>query len=289
MTATILLYANCQGDQMHGLTVRVHALRGEFTLQRIFLGSLGEFLREHGRADAEALLRSVRVVWEQSSQASPEERVALRELVPKAARWIRFPALTCSALWPFGASDTRPGGDELYPYSDILAARLWREMGGGEGRLDDFCDDTIFDRYMTLSARMMPDLNRVLERDLLQWQQRDRDSDIAMAGFLAERLRTQRLFYTAGRGSALPTAEILRRLVSDTVEDAAARDAAVAELDRLGAGYVGNDSISVPVHPLVAQRLGLSWYEPHARYTWNGHSWDLREWIIRCVRLCGYN
>ena len=289
MKAIILLYANCQGDQMHGLTARVQALREDFVLERIFLGSLGEFVQKHGRADAEARLRAVRVVWEQSSQASPEERVALRAMLPNAARWIRFPALTCSTLWPFGASDTRPGGGELYPYSDILAARLWREMGGSEGRLDDVSDDNIFERYMTLSAKMMPDLNRVLERDLLQWQQRDRDSDIAMTGFLAERLRGERLFYTVGRGSSRPTAEILRRLVSDTVEDASARNAAVAELDGLSQGYVGNDSISVPVHPLVAQRLGLSWYQTHALYRWSGHSWDLREWITRCVRLSDYN
>ena len=289
MKPTILLYANCQGDQMRTVTGRIRALRESCSLERVFLGALQEFIDERGRADAEMHLKTISVVWEQSSQANLDERIALRGLIPKSARWLRFPALTCSALWPFGASDTRPGGADLYPYSDILAARLWREMNGAGAALDDVDDDVIFDRYMEQSRKVMPNLDRGLERDILQWQQRDRDSDVTMTDFLVKHLRTNRLFYTAGRGTWLPTAEILRHLLHLTIDDVSLREQSMAELDCLSRSYIGNDSISVPIHPSVAQHLDLSWYNSTTLSTWCGHRWDFREWIIRCVRLSQYN
>ncbi len=281
----LLVYANCQGDEMHAMASRLEPLMAQYEVERVFLGDLSGFVARHGMTLARERLGRVRLVWEQSSQASPEERGAVRELVPRAARWLRFPALTCSALYPFSLSDTRPGGNALFPYSDMLAARLWRELGGADGGLSAVSDDEILDRYMTLSARMMPDLDRLLERDMLQWRQRDQDSDIAMTPFLSERLRAQQLFYTTGRGSWIPTADMLRRLVAESCDDPGVRQDAVIGSDRLSRNYVGNDGLSVPVHPLVAERLGLSWYEPDSLHAWGSFRFDFRDWIIRCTRL----
>ena len=281
----LLVYANCQGDEMHALASRLGHLAALYEVERVFLGTLPEFVTQHGDAAARARLGRVRMVWEQSSQAYQEERGQIRALIPRDARWLRFPALTCSALFPFSLSDNRPRGAALFPYSDMLAARLWREMGGPDGRLAAVSDDAIFDRYMALSTKMMPGLDRLLERDMLQWQQRDRDSDIPMAPFLSEHLRTQQLFYTTGRGSWIPTADMLRRLVGESCDDPELRRHAVAEGERLSRDYVGNDALSVPVHPMVAERLALSWYDPRSLHAWGGYRFDFRDWIIRCVRL----
>ena len=285
MTGTLLIYANCQADEMHSIVERTETVPSLFGLERIFLGALHEFVGRHGRAEAEARLRRVTVVWEQGSQASAEERALIRTVVPAGARWLRFPALTCSALWPFGTSDSRPGGDALYPYSDMLAARIWRDLGGAANGLDAIDDDALFDRYMTLSTARMPDLERVLERDLLQWQGRDADADIAMAAFLSGRLRQCRLFYTAGRGSWASTGEILRRLVEATIDTPGDRTRASAEVARMDADYVGNDTLSMPVHPLVAERLGLNWHAPDERQNWRSYRLDFREFIVHCMRL----
>ncbi len=285
MTGTLLIYANCQADEMLSVLERTETMPALFGMERIFLGALHEFVDRHGRAVAEDRLRRVSTVWEQGSQASVEERALIRAMVPAGARWLRFPALTCSALWPFGTSDSRPGGDALYPYSDLLAARIWRELGGTANALEAIDDDTLFDRYMALSAARMPDLERVLERDLLQWQGRDADADIAMADFLLGRLRQCRLFYTAGRGSWLSTGEILRRLVEASIDGTADRQRAAAEVAEMSRDYVGNDTLSMPLHPLVAERLRLDWWQPDDRQNWRSYRLDFREFIVHCMRL----
>lgn len=281
----LLIYANCQADEMLAFLQRSDAMTALMGMERIFLGALHEFIAQHGEAEARARLARVTIVWEQASQASQEERAHVRALVPQAARWLRFPALTCSALWPFATSDNRPGGDPLFPYSDRLAAQVWRQLGGHEQRLDEVDDDVLFDCYMELSIAKMPDPERMLELDLLSWQQRDVDADIPMAGFLLDRLRRTQLFYTAGRATWVPTGEMLRGLVEATIADAEVRCAVLADMQQMAAAYVGNDTLSMPIHPLVAERLGLEWHDAGALCRWRSYTLGFRDFMLRCIRL----
>ena len=280
----LLVYANCQGDEIDGLVRRLPTMSGLFDYERIFLGSLHEFIDAHGEAGARDRLNDVVAIWEQSSQASEQERVLIRDFVPRQARWLRFPALTCSTLWPFGVSDNRPCGYERYAYSDMLAMRVWRECGGPDGTIDSRSDEELFDRYMTQSSRMLPDLERTLERDMLQWTQRDRDCDLPMADFLHANLREQQLFYTVGRASWVANGEMTRQLVAATAPTES-RDDILGELAAASAGCLGNDTLSIPVHPMIIERLGLKWTNASAIWHWNSYEFDFRTWVLRCVRL----
>lgn len=282
---TLLIYANCQADEMMSFLQRSDPPLDLPGIERVFLGAIHDFVAIHGQAEAEARLRRVTIVWEQVSQASRDERALMRTLVPPTARWLRFPALSCSTLWPFASSDNRPSGNEFYPYSDMLAMRIWRNMGGADGHLATVDDQVLFDRYMELSAAKMPDLDRMLELDFDSWKQRDLDADVPMADFLLQRLTQVRLFYTAGRASWVPTTEILRCLIELTINDTKTRQNALEKIQSMGAAYVGNDTLSMPIHPVVAERLGLSWHRAADLHNWRSYQLNFQDFIIRCIRL----
>ena len=56
------------------------------------------------------------------------------------------------------------------------------------------------------------------------------------------------------------------------------------ETDFMLRDYRGQDTEMVPVHPLVAARLGLAWYEPDRTYRWHGHEWTFREYTLKYIR-----
>lgn len=283
---TILVYANCQGDELTEMLHRLAPIRAQFHITHIFLGALDEFL---ATPDAQAILASATLIWEQMSDAFTDERARLASHLPSTIRHLRFPAFTCSALYPFGASDPRqPGPDALFAYSDIICARLWREMGGPTGEMDQIPDATILARYAELSVRMLPDLDRVLDRDILQWRTRDEHCDIKMADFMANALRHTRLFYTAGRPSWAIMGRVLRQLLALSFDNPALWLAALRALDPLDRSYRGNDSLTAPIHPEVARRLNLLWFDPAETGRWLGHQWTFDQFILRCARLLPY-
>ena len=283
---TILVYANCQGDELTEMLNRLAPIRAHFHIAHIFLGALDEFLTT---PDAQTTLASAAILWEQMSDAATEERPRLASHLPSTIRHLRFPAFTCSTLYPFGASDPRqPGPDALFAYSDIICARLWREMGGATGEMDQVPDATILARYAELSIRMLPDLNRVLDRDILQWRARDQQCDVKMADFMAQSLRHVRLFYTAGRPTWMIMGRVLRQLLALSLDDPALWLTTLRALDRLDHGYRGNDSLSAPIHPEVARRLDLLWYNPAETSRWLGHQWTFDQFVLRCARLLPY-
>jgi hypothetical protein len=56
------------------------------------------------------------------------------------------------------------------------------------------------------------------------------------------------------------------------------------ETDFLLRHHVGQDPEVVPLHPLVAERLDIKYYDPAALYRWRGHEWTFREYILKYIR-----
>ena len=56
------------------------------------------------------------------------------------------------------------------------------------------------------------------------------------------------------------------------------------ETDFLLRHYRGQDVEMMPIHPLVAERLGLTWYDPDQRYRWHGHEWTFRDYLLKYIR-----
>jgi hypothetical protein len=55
------------------------------------------------------------------------------------------------------------------------------------------------------------------------------------------------------------------------------------ELDFLLTGYLGRRE-ELPIHPQVAQRLGLAWWHPGMRYRWQGNRWTFEDYVLRTIR-----
>lgn len=279
----LLIYSNCQADHIAKLLESIEPLTSEISVKYLFIHSLEDPGHGWDTYD-ENYMEGVCWVWEQVSEAFPLLRTELHRRLPPHVRRIRFPAFTAGMIWPFAAADQRPSKRNLYLYGDSIAHRLGRQIAG-----KTVSDDDIFDQYMEMSAKRIVDLDRRLELEIDNWRKRDLDSDIVFADYVLENFRKVQLFYEPTRVTQNLVHRLTQSLLWETFGSQWTNMPRVAErVTRLLRDYVGYDTISRPVHPLVAEKLKLEWYDPNALYRWFAHDWTFREWIVRCTRLTPY-
>jgi hypothetical protein len=226
----------------------------------------------------------VTCVWEQVSEAFPKVREEFHRRLPKGVRRILFPAFTAGMMWPFAGPDPRPSERRLYLYGDSIAARLGMQLSETQ-----VTDDELFSRYMELSHKRMPDLERLMELELRKWQQRDSESDVSVAPFLLNNYQHVQLFYERARITQYPLIHITLRLLEESIDAGMGAKAEILDDAAHQLKYHrGVDTFSQPIHPYVADKLGLKWYDPNATYRWFMHNWTFREWVVRCTRLAPY-
>ncbi len=283
MTAkpSLLVYGNCQAEHLAQIARQLPAVAARFRIKVIAPHTMTE-------ADWEtkfdpAFFADVRVVWNQVESGEPTfHRRMLNERLPPNCQTVKFPPLVLLCVWPFTGSDPRiaQAKDYVYAWPDSIAASLAPSVTG-----ENPADDVLFETYMRLSADRMPDLERRLRLDATRARVADDLADIAMWDWVEERFRTQQLFHTSTHLTALPFAHLLPRLLALT-GDLHPHQIATAQRDAafLLRGHHGQDIETVPVHPLVGERLGLTWFDPDARYNWRAHAWTFREYILKYIR-----
>jgi hypothetical protein len=278
-----LIYANCQAAAFAALLPRIQKLSEQLCVRYIFSHLLEE--PGHGWETYPATyMDGVTCVWEQVSEAFPRVREEFHRRLPKGIRRVRFPAFSAGMLWPFAGPDPRPSRRRLYLYGDSVAARLGMQLAGKQ-----VTDDEIFSRYMDMSHKRMPDLDRLLELEVALWQKRDRESDISVASYLLENYQSIQLFYERARITQHPLIHITMKLLDETMDGGISNKAEILEDVALQLRYHrGVDTFSQPIHPSVADKFQLKWYDPDATYSWFMHDWIFREWVVRCVRLAPY-
>ena len=189
--------------------------------------------------------------------------------------------MSALCLWPFAGNDPRLANDpKRYPWPDAIGAVLATE---------NMPDDALFEKYLSVSTDRMPDLDRRVRLDLTRWKAADAVADVQAADWVAQHLATARLFHASGHITAEPTRFLMRQLLSRTkvVGDRLA-GTAVQETELLLRYHQGQDFESVPIHPLVGERLKLRFYHPEARYRWHGHEWTFRQYILHYIRWADY-
>lgn len=280
VNGSILIYANCQGDELTRTGRFMPSLTGRIGFKWIplHLVTREDWVTRYG-AD---FMADVVVLWEQV-EAGPvsEYRQELHRRLPSGCQVVRFPPYNALCLWPFSGNDPRLAADPTrYPWSDSIAASLATE---------DLPDDALFERYMQITTQRMPDLERRLRMDVARWQAADALSDIQSATWVEEHFRDMKLFHTAGHLTAAPIARMFRQLLErTTIVPRGELTRLRGEIDTLLRFHDGQDFESVPIHPLVAERLGLRFYDPEARYRWHAHEWTFREYILRYARWAPY-
>ncbi|HTW69494.1 MAG TPA: WcbI family polysaccharide biosynthesis putative acetyltransferase [Acetobacteraceae bacterium] len=280
MTPCILIYANCQGEELMvtGRFMPILAGRVTFKWIPLHLVASGDWSMRYGPE----FMADVTVLWEQVETGPPSaHRQALHRQLPAACQIVRFPPLNALCLWPFAGNDPRLAADPArYPWPDSVAASL---------AAGDQPDEVLFQRYMTITTERMPDLERRLRMDVARWRAVDEESDVRIAGWAERQFREVKLFHAAGHLTAAPIAFLLWQLLErTTILPNQILPAAHAEIDTLLRHHQGQDFESVPIHPLVAERLGLRFYDPNTLYRWHSHEWTLREYILHYIHWAPY-
>ncbi|MBV9735904.1 MAG: hypothetical protein JO209_08335 [Acidisphaera sp.] len=283
----MLIYSNCQGEELHRLATRIQSLQQRFEFKLILYHALGES-EAHWRPYGEAFMRNVDIVWEQIGPDYVEERAEFHARRPAGARVITFPSFSMLSLWPLAGSDPRTRREPRYPdgrylQPDFVAAEL-----GVDPDILAGSDDAIFQRYMAISAERMPNLDRRLGLDVAKWRQRDSQSDIPVTDFLMDRFRRCQLFHGLDHLTGEPLGVILKGLCERTFAGLADLDRINQDIEAMLEFYVGADYLQTPVHPQVARHFGLEWYDPQATYRYYANEWTYRDYIVRLVRNAPY-
>lgn len=226
-------------------------------------------------------LQSATMCWEQSGGDPAAEWSALRGLLPADCDRRRFATPRMTALWPFLGSDPRlvPEGDRYpngrYPFGDRIGASLAALQ---------LPDDIKQLSYQAMAEKEMPDLDALLAADRAAWLRLDAAHDVKVADFIVENFRRYRLFFAP----LFPTGELLRHMVvqllaGSPIELLCNPAQLRQELDFLLTGYLGRRE-ELPIHPHVARRFGLVWWQPGMRYRWFGNRWTFEEYAPRYIR-----
>ena len=280
MTGSILIYANCQGEELQVTGRYVQSLTGVVDFKWIPLHLVNEADWEN--LYDEAFFADVTTAWEQVEGGAPSEhRQRFQERLPAGCPVVRFPPFSATFLWPFAGNDPRLAADpQRYPWPDSVAAQLVNE------RLPD---DALFDKYMQITAERMPDLNRRLRMDMARWKASDAASDIHLADWVEAHFRSVNLFHTSGHITAVAVGYLMKQLLSRTpAVPKSLQRLAAADVDLLMRFHAGQDFETVPIHPLVAERLDLRFYDPNATWRWHSHRWTMRQYILHYIRWDEY-
>ena len=289
--ARLVIGANCQGQEMAEVLGRIPSFAERFDVIHVGYHTLDR--AEAGWDSYPDFGDAPAVLWEQVfDNAFVEERAALRGRMPEGTPVLRFPPQNITALWPFEALDPRKGrtGDEEYPEGERyrLGDRI-AMMLSVEGEAIALPDDALFDLYLERCAAELPRLDRRLGFDIARAEARDRDSDIALAPFVAGRFREERLFHDYMHITAPLLREILRQMLEASagpLEIDAAQ--AHAEVCTLTEAYRGQHFAQIPVNPLVARHFGLRWHDPAERVLVNASALSFRDYIVDYIRWRPY-
>lgn len=289
--ARLVIGANCQGQEMAEVLGRIPSFAERFDVIHVGYHMLDR--AEAGWDSYPDFSDAPAVLWEQVfDNAFVEERAALRSRMPEGTPVLRFPPQNITALWPFEALDPRKGGtgDEEYPEGERyrLGDRI-AMMLSVEGEAIALPDDALFDLYLERCAAELPRLDRRLGFDIARAEARDRDSDIALAPFVAGRFREERLFHDYMHITAPLLREILRQMLEASagpLEIDAAQ--AHAEVCTLTEAYRGQHFAQIPVNPLVARHFGLRWHDPAERVLVNASALSFRDYIVDYIRWRPY-
>ena len=289
--ARLVIGANCQGQEMAEVLGRIPSFAERFDVIHVGYHTLDR--AEAGWDSYPDFRDAPAMLWEQVfDNAFVEERAALRGRMPAGTPVLRFPPQNITALWPFEALDPRKGGagDEDYPDGERyrLGDRI-AMMLSVDAEATALPDDALFDLYLERCAAELPRLDRRLGFDLARAEARDKDSDIALAPFVAGRFREERLFHDFMHVTRPLLCEILRQMLEASAGlleiDAARADDEVRALTET---YRGQHFAQIPVNPLVARHFGLRWHDPAERVLVNASALSFRDYIVDYIRWRPY-
>ena len=180
-------------------------------------------------------------------------------------------------MWPFDHYNG-PGDKEAYErewpnltflYQDGLLARLRREIPDPQQRLE---------AYRSLSVDGIINYVRLHDFERRRLIAMDRQFGFEIGNYILENFRNRRLFYTTNHPNGRIAAMLMQYLLNHLGIDAPYR--ATASLDHL-------NRLQVPVHPKVAEALGVKWAGKNTRYLYGGQRVTWETYVRRYINHYG--
>jgi hypothetical protein len=194
---------------------------------------------------------------------------------------VQFPRLRLTVFWPPLPADPRnrsipvrshPAG--LYPWSDHFCEALSHETAP---------DDELVSRYVERSGAAMPDLAQLLASDLAAIEANGDAVTVAVCRFIRDNVRRERLFYMPDAPAGRLIVVLAEQLLTATLPPSEL-EPALRELSDLVEGFLGDTRRQIPVHPVVAQRLGLEWYRDDIEYGYGMTTWTFRAFTLDRIK-----
>jgi hypothetical protein len=266
----VLIVGNCQAQTIHEALVRSGEFDDRLDLKYHFV-ALQQNLHELGKSEVEnsdiVLVQDIRD-W---------EHYPLKDHIRAEARIVKFPLLHFASLWPFDHYNG-PGDKEAYErewpnltflYHDGLLARLRKQIPDPEQRLI---------AYRTLSVDGIINFTRLHDFEKRRLAAMDKHFGCEIGRFILENFHRRKLFYTTNH----PNGQIIGMLMQYLLRQ--------LQMDR---GYRPNSSLDhlrrlqVPVHPKVAQALGVVWANERTKYLYGGEEITWETYVRRYIEHYG--
>lgn len=266
----LLVFGNCQGSLL-AEALRNHAgFARHFAIKHHYM-ELPPNLHEQGRRDlAESdmlLIQDIRE-WDQ---------YPLRADVPADLPTLRYPCVRFASPWPFDAfngPDDRVARNRDYPnfeftYFDGLLSRLRKEIPDQEQR---------FQAYRSLDIERVIDVNRLHRFEQTRLEEMDRRFGGGIGAYILDRHKTKQVFYT----TAHPNGQILKTLVQTV-----AKKLGVSLRFWLPGSLDSLRRLQIPIHPLIAARLGMGWANADRKYLVKGEWISWEDYVRRYIAYYG--
>lgn len=274
---TIVVYGTCQAAVLAEMLASLDDLNDDYRF--VFAANHAFPGEAQPRPVPDAYLRDVALLLEQPGRENDPALLALKARLPAACPVIRYPTFWMSSLWPFECPEPRKPHDPAYlwgryPHGDIIGLEIART--GLRGPL-------AVAAYLDLSARKMPDLQRRLERDLDRMRADDRRCDVRLGDYVEATFLREQLFWTFGHVSQAGMAEMARRVATVARPILGGNDERATACLATAKGPEVMEAMQLPIHPLVAERLGLAYGTPDQVYRWYSQDWTFFEYIERYI------
>lgn len=255
-----IVHANCQGEPLANLLLKSPDFRRRYRV-RIYTN----YTREPIPADE---LSSCGLLLHQHLDEKWGELAssALRERIPDQAVSLCIPNMFFKGYWPLWSGE--PGFD----YRDILLDRL---LDKGLGRTETL------HLYLNTGLALKYDIEKLIEESLRHEKKKEGQTPVKYLDLILEGQKSKMLFNTVNH----PGPELMAHAARGTLK-ALGLDESEVEKQKTEDFF---PEIKLPIHPLVAGRLGLDFAGPDTRYEVYGKKRTFAEYAEAYVdcRLLG--
>jgi len=242
-----VVVSNCHGKAIRATFAEVPAFEERYLV-------VGVYNRDAATIP-KAITEIADVLIFQATTWSQVSEDALVKGLSSAVQVIRFPAAMLSALWPYytrAPSKTDESGRPVYRYAygdRFIDQRVKLGMA----------PDAIVAEYMSRDVPSDVNLLRLMEIESAKEHEKERQCEIRVRGFIEDNFHRIPVFHTPNH----PTQPVINHMANQIARHL---DLAVDPETLSRAEYPETSATQHPIHPSIAQHLGLPYVPPQAKF-----------------------